>query len=644
MEEEKKLSTKSKPPPPKSPKAFGTGPKIDHVKGTSVEDILENDFETSAERKEKIEQMFQVRDNALISAVPVPKRRKELIENYLRKPKYSVRRVTLICEWINSLKVWPKKLMIISLHKELCTGMLLANLFKYLKPDVEYVNMHEKALVKKAALGNLEQVLGHIWRAKSLNNSRIPTAEEIYSGNTSKTAILLNELFAVYILRPLYKNALKILRWYHNILKQYQRPLPDYIFEDGDLAGVWPHFQSGTALFCVIYHFYGATSIGKGTNVHHVDPLRISGDPTSICDFRSNLLYVFQLLGLLDIDVLWTAEDWISNPDTEFIMFQLSIIFEKLRDKQCTLPPAHGDKPGLTSGPNGDALVIGLIFSDAPANIKFLPKTRKAVRLGHDQDSMHLLPVDQSFLNPRFTAGGVLPQGMISKNARIAQVLVDLKESKLNIDRFGWNARTTVDTSKDNFDGAHLEALLREQHKPTDDAITVCSTANTSRFAKANTFISGKRPSHHSTIKNQGKSRVEVSTHTETLKPYQDISKEINQMVKSLEEEMRAARDRIKEFEEDLADKYLQLEESAQACSVVEYEMALQDLDKERSDLELEKKRLQVRVIAPSVFFFCNFCLFVFYFLSRTTLRANSHSFGRGRITPKSFSKLHSPR
>jgi hypothetical protein len=546
-----------------------------------VEDILENDYETTAERREKIDQMFQTRENPSSQQLqlPAPKRKKELIETYIRKPKYSVRRVTLICEWVNSLKIWPNKLTIITLHREVCNGLLLASLFRSLKPDTSYINLHEKAMVKKAAIQNLEQVLGHVWRAKSLNNSRIPTAEDIYSGNTSKTAILLNELFAVYVLRPLYKTALKVLRWYNHILKQYQRPLPAYIFDEGDLSGVWPHFQSGTALFCVLFHFFGANPIGP--NADRVDPLQIAGDPSSISDYRSNLSYVFKLLGILKINVLWSAEDWISNPDTEFIMFQLFLIYENLKDKQCTLPPAHGDKPGLTSGPNGEALVIGLVFSDAPANMKFLPKTRKAVRLGHDNDSMPLLPVDQCFINPRFNAGGTLPSGMISRNAKIAQVSVEFKESRIHVDRNQWNARTTLNTTKDNFEGIHLEKLLRDQQKLSPVKMTAQKTSN----PKPDTFLKSLEPSR------------DKSERQESSRTHEDITKEINTLVKNLEEEMNHARTRIKEFEEELADKYQQLEDSANACTAQEYEIALSELERERNNLELEKRRLQVRIL-----------------------------------------------
>ncbi len=581
----------SKPAPPK-PVPIGPGPKIEHVKGTSVEDILENDFETNTERQEKIEQMFQVKDT--VPVVPQPPRRKELIESYIRKPKYSVRRVTLLCEWVNSMHIWPNKLTITTLHKEMCNGLLLANLVKKLNPDVQFVHLNEKPLAKKAALENLEQALGHVWRSKSLNNSRIPTALDIYGGNTAKTAVLLNELYGVYVLKPLYKNAIKMLKWYHYVLRQYQRALPDYIFDDGDLSGVWPHFQSGTALFCVMYHFFGQTQIGSGSNAQRIDPLRMVGDPTSICDFRENLTYVFHLLRLLGVDILWTAEDWISNPDTEFILLQLQYIYDFLRFKQCTLPPAQGDKPGLTSGPNGEALVVGLIFSDAPSSLRFIPKTQKAVRLGHDKDSMPLLPVDRMVKNPRFVSHGVLPLGMLSNyNVKIVEVKSEFIGLPTLDDRGDWNSRTTVKTEKENYAGQHLVSILREHHKQAE-------SFSPTRIARQSTV---KRDQTYHVASGFSGLSDSQSSDGNALSTHDQVSREINDMVRNLEEEMMKAQDKISSFEESLAGKYGDLESKIDETPLDEYESRLLDLEDERMRLEQEKQNLQVMMV--SSFYIC---------------------------------------
>lgn len=457
-----------------------------------MEDLLEEDFDlVNTSGKDQLDMMFNSKTtgahlvgSSVVGAGepgPAPRRRAELAESHIRKPQYSVRRVTLLCEWINSLHIWPNPITIPTLHREICNGLLLARIVKTLNPAAQFVNLNEKALAKKPALENLEQALGHIWRSKSLNNSRIPTANDIYVGNTSKTAILLNELFGAYVQKPLYKSAVKILRWYHSILRQYNRPMPASTFEEGDLSTVWPHFQSGTALFCVIYHLFGPNLVGSSNAGRvRVDPLRVAGNPTSICDFRNNLFYVFTLLEALSVDVIWTPEDWISNPDTEFIMLQLSYIYEAFKHKQSALPPAQGSTAGMTSGPNGEPLVVGMIFLDSrPANARLTTSIRKAVLLGHNSDSMPLLPVDRGGKTSRFISS-VCPMGMVSNNAQLAQISVSLRENRLYKERTGWNQSVAkYKEAKETTKGSEVVALLREHNKrnATDGSSTLTSLA-----------------------------------------------------------------------------------------------------------------------------------------------------------------------
>jgi hypothetical protein len=248
---------------PAPPMAMGRYEGV-HMKGQSVEDLLEEGNSGVDKRaEEQLLVMFStgmggmggmgMGDAGGASAGGVggagmgmggkEVKRKAELADHIRRPHYSVRRVTLLCEWINSLHIWPHPVTIPSLHRDMCNGLLLARIVKTVNPSVQFLNLNDRALAKQPALQNLEQALGHIWRAKSLNNSRIPTALEIYVGYTSKTAILLNELFGVYVQKPLYKNSMRILKWYHGILRQYSRPLPGKTFEVGDLSGIWPHFQ-----------------------------------------------------------------------------------------------------------------------------------------------------------------------------------------------------------------------------------------------------------------------------------------------------------------------------------------------------------------------------------------------------------------
>lgn len=619
-----KKAAEGKKSPPKTPRP---APKIEHVKGTSVEDILENDYGESAERQEKIDQMFFTRGAGATPSTPyppAPQRRKELVESHIRKPKYSVRRVTLLCEWVNSLHIWPHRLSITTLHREMCNGLLLARVVQVLCPNVQFIHLNEKPLAKKAALENLDQALGHIWRAKSLNNSRIPTGEDVYAGKTSKIAVLVNELYSVYVIKPLYKNIMKVLKWYNAVLKQYSRPLPAYVLEEGDLSGVWPHFQSGTALFCILYHFFGPSIIGQGSKMQRVDPLQVCGDPTSICDYRDNLVYAFSLLDSLNIDVVWTVEDWISFPDTEFILLQLFFIYEKLKNKQCSLPPAQGNAPGLTSGPGGELLVVGLVFKDAPLNAKYLPKTHKAVLLGYDHDSMPLLPIDKVIKDSnhmRFAGHGVLPAGMTHGGvARISQVSKELKESRIHAQKGGWNARTKVSLEKETFVGADLVNLLRERHNKVEgpagpagassgDSVAPSTNASVRGYLGQQATKMGVKPM--STFKSEPiGSFMNVDTSLGTVGPagrnnassptsptqhvqFEAINKEIDQLVRALEDEMNAAQNQLMNTEEQLASRYAELEESAMKVTIEEYEMHFNHLEAERMELEQERARVQ---------------------------------------------------
>eukprot|EP01034_Spumella_vulgaris_P024826 gene24826-31213_t len=575
--------------------------KIVRAKGTSVEDILEEGFEGqqyaggmgaggSVQSGARDDQSMYG-NASVVSAAHIamtPQRRKELVETHILKPKYSVRRVTLLCEWVNSLRLWPSAMVIGSIHKDMCNGMLLAKIVKHLNPTVQFINLNERALAKKPALQNLEQALGHIWRAKTLNGSRVPSAMVIYNGNTAKIAILLNELFTVYVQRPLYKGAVKILRWYHWMLKQYLRPLPDAVFEEGDLSSLWPHFQSGTALFCVIYHLFGPIVIGDGDEAVRIDPLRVAGEPSSICDFRDNLEYVFQLLRVLGVEVMWTPEDWLTHPDTEFIMLQLSYVYEALKHKQCSLPPAQGGSAGLTSGPNGEPIVAGMIFSDTrPLNSRLLLLRNKAVLLGHDKDSMALLPVDRGNKAGRFIQSGSCPLGMVSNHAQVQQISVPLKEAKVHTDRGGWNTSASVLTEQEAYVGNHIVALLREHNKRSELDASFVTVASTLKPQSPGRAPRSPGKSFSASALNATKSAAPSAASNEVR------TKQIETAVKNLEQEMSMSQSQLNSLEDALANRYLELESSADHCDLLQYERALDALEVERRELEEEKLRLQ---------------------------------------------------
>lgn len=435
----------------------GSGPKIQHIKGTSVEDILECDFDTIEEHTEKLNTMFEGSNESNLPAdlilenIPLPSKRKDLLSNQNNTLKLSLKRLKLLLSWINNdLKIWHNKLTIKNYSKEFSNGILLIKLLTEILPNSKFHLINKKVLTINSAISNIENCLGELLRSKtSLNLNYIPKANEILNCFSKKNFVFINELFNLYIVKSLYKKKNMILSWYNNILKQYSRGFSTMFYRDSTSLTpsndtglfneniVWKNFQSGVSLFCILYHFYGACGIklnedsSYGPKIIPVDPLKIVSNPTSLCDYRNNLAYIFSLFKLLNIPVLWNIEDWITNYDFDFFLLQLYYLYENLKFEQCTLPPAHENRSGLTSGPNGEALVVGIIYKDSHHNGSFLPSKllRKAVRLGgqaqtgvnsadiydSNSSSIRILPIYRnSNLNSRFYANGILPQGMVT--------------------------------------------------------------------------------------------------------------------------------------------------------------------------------------------------------------------------------------
>lgn len=493
--------------------------------------------------------------------------KQELIETKLATPKYCVRRVKQLCKWITSMQMWPKPVTIMTLHSELCSGVLLAKIMKVVVPDCQFLQLTEKALTKKAALQNIEQALGVIWRSKCVNNSRIPSSLEIFNGCTSKIAILLQEIFEVYVRRPLYNTAPKMFRWYNAILKQYSLDLPEEIFSEGDLSRVWRHMQSCCGIFCVIYHMYGPTVIGEGVNAVRIDSLRIVWNQMNISEFRSNVLYVFSLLRALDIAVLWDVEDWLSYPDTEFIVLQLFYIFQALQNKQCSLPPAQGTNAGVTSGPNGEPMVSGMVYSDTgPLNSKVFQRKRRTVLLGTGEDALPVLPIDTSGdSNSLFRE--VCPLGLLSNNVKIVHAAYEVKGLRAATERKNWND-SVLDVIFQNQPGTTQPDHLRKCNAP------VTTTPNKP--------LQTTRPS--STSKDLSSSPRAKKSGVDT----------ITAAMEELESEMTLSQREIDSLEDELVNRYTALEVKSTSMTQIEYSSKLNDLEKERMLLEEERFRLQV--------------------------------------------------
>jgi len=574
-----------------------------------------------------------------------PSRQKELVNTRIKKNVPSVRRVALLCRWLNFLQFWPEDISVTSMHTEFCTGLLLMDLMKVLVPGCEsqYLRVNRKTLSRKPAESNLEQALGVIFRSKTVNHARIPSASDIFDGNINKIAIMIDELFLTYIQAPLYKSAIKMFRWYHKILKQYQRPIPDDVFDSGDVGYVWPAFQSGVSLFCIIYHFFGNTMIGGGSTTVKIDPIRIVYNARSYDDMKANVTYCFQLLKALDIQLLWKPEEWITLPDTEFCTLQLSYIYEFLCTRQCSLAPATNEAPGLATGRGGEALVVGLAFADtACAGIDRHRVTKHVTTLlGAAENTLPMLSVDivkrqgapsAATIAERNNPFGpervkddlmdTVPLGLLTGHVRIEKKKVKLSVpvTTRTLMKPLWDSKTAVAAVPvaENFRDAPIINVLHSINQKTPSSKTGEGDISMSIDGTPKYALSNKKPL--SKIRKElllGAQQEElnsrssiVSLDLESLKQgivslssgnaagadepeATQAQRHLTVAMQKLEEEMSSSTKELATLEEELEARYLLLEEEAAAYDEAEYEETLAFLDDETTKLEADRLRIQ---------------------------------------------------
>jgi hypothetical protein len=83
---------------------------------------------------------------------------------------------------------------------------------------------------------------------------------------------------------------------------------------------------------------YGPIAIGQYKKLVFIDPLRINFAPTCLSEFQSNITYVFSLLHALEIPVIFEVDDWLTYNNNDFLMLQLSYIYDSLQFRQgCVL-------------------------------------------------------------------------------------------------------------------------------------------------------------------------------------------------------------------------------------------------------------------------------------------------------------------
>jgi hypothetical protein len=522
-------------------------------------------------------------------------RRKELMEHSMKKPQVSIRKVTMLCRWINSLHLWEVPLELRNLNTEMCSGLLLARLMKHLVPTASFLNLNPKVRVKKSAEENLEHALGIIWRSKSINTTRVPSAVEILHGNMEKLSVMLQEVFEVYVMDKLYKDAIRIFKWYNKILKQYGMPISQDVFDEGDLQPIWPHFHSGTAIFCVIYHLYGPVTIGRGATQIKVDPIRVFFKPVCIAETRANLQYVFALLKALEVELVWDVEDWLIMSDSQFTLLQLANVFEVVKRRQCCLPPAQGHMAGVSSGPHGEPRVVGMVYADTRPAVSFANSSQlqrsRIVLLGSGTNAVSILPVDTGGRSSRFISN-VCPPGLHSSDENYVRSPMHVKKLSKISDKGDWNECTLTGRKEDKYRGHVVDDVLQGKgiRKPGRKVDTDTN----------NGVLRSPRRVHDSGI-DLGE---EASTASKVPLDAASVQQQIRGANAKIESDMAAALDVVeKEMmksqeemdirEDELANLYIDLESGVEVMPSEVYEQQLEDLEATRLEIDEERRQLQ---------------------------------------------------
>ncbi|KAH8062067.1 Calponin homology (CH) domain containing protein [Aureococcus anophagefferens] len=202
-----------------------------------------------------------------------------------------------------------------------------------LVPGTTYSRLHHKPRSKAVCIANIEQALGVVWRSGRVNNSLVASAAQIYDcceKKPDRANVLLREIFDVYVFRELKRKGARVLAWYDDVLARanFGAALPEAAAKR-PFAGLWDFFEDGAALGTVLKYFVGPKALAAGEEREGLSSYEV---------IKKDLDDIFELLRSLDVPVLWTADDWATFPDDEFVLAQLDAVYERFRDCQCAVP------------------------------------------------------------------------------------------------------------------------------------------------------------------------------------------------------------------------------------------------------------------------------------------------------------------
>lgn len=584
--------------------------------GRSVESILEGPYEENARYAPPPGPPPPVIERELIHP-PTEHSAKRKNVVFVRNKVPTISRTMLLCQWINSLHVHPTMIDVITLERDFCTGLLLCDLMRVLNPDADQGPLNRRPLAKKAALANLDVGIAAVFQSnKAVHGRRIPSSLEIYQGDTQKIAIMLDEIFISFVHGPLTskKRLHSMLKWYSTILGQYglSFPNPSTIVEkEQNLMLLRGAFQSGLALFCIVFHFFGPTRVGDATTSNRVliDPSRIYSVAETEEKCRSNVTYVFALLQAVGIEVLWSANEWMQFHDMEFIILQLRYIYDKLQHSECVLPVLPEPPTTLLSStapvdlgitlsstttdefPDGIPTVVGMIFADTLLSAAVQPSLagRASVHLTvplaapvRSIPSLSLPQTHKDALNDKSS----VPQWNIMTNIEDLLGVTENPAEYLHIAKLQLASQTM---------SPNKGSGVRRGASPQQSVASPSTNADASRY----------RSSRGNGVCDRGVALLQLEAREAQLaaslgpspltSPNAQATDQafalIQETTQRVERDQMAILKEIERQEDLLADAYILLDTNSDTYDVEEYDAAFSSLEAQRVLLESERER-----------------------------------------------------
>eukprot|EP00698_Gefionella_okellyi_P025827 TRINITY_DN960_c0_g1_i2.p1 TRINITY_DN960_c0_g1~~TRINITY_DN960_c0_g1_i2.p1 ORF type:complete len:273 (-),score=34.19 TRINITY_DN960_c0_g1_i2:336-1154(-) len=149
----------------------------------------------------------------------------------------------------------------------------------------------------------------------------MPSAQQLWQGQESAVFAVLQQCFEVFVLKKLRNRQQEALQWFFDLSASCSLP------ELQESKPWHAQFMSGIPVLCALH----VTGI-----IPTLD--EIFACPLSVIETRSNVMLLFSALLRADVPLYWTAEEYLSSQDSAFLLFQLVVIYEHLRECPLTIP------------------------------------------------------------------------------------------------------------------------------------------------------------------------------------------------------------------------------------------------------------------------------------------------------------------